>query len=158
MARFTLHEEEAREWLTELLIAHEMGIGFGEKNPVGDVGSPPIGMAWRPTDPGEEDGVFLLVRAAQTAHVLTAPDEMILDYEFIDDGDECLFRWLLDITLPAPLKLATLAEPLPTLEEPDASGVEAAMAILRAAAQTANLLLQQLSDYIEASKTPGHGS
>lgn len=40
-------------------------------------------MAWIPTDPGREDGVFPLVPgAAQQAGMVTAPDEMILDFEF----------------------------------------------------------------------------
>ncbi|WP_413116205.1 hypothetical protein ACK1X7_36845 [Streptomyces sp. CY1] len=158
MEPFVLHEKVARDWLTELVVAHEVGIGFGEANQIRDTGYPRIGIAWRPTDPGEEDGVFLLVRAAQMAHVLTSPDEMILDCEFVDDGDEGLSRWLLDIALPAPLKLATPSEALPALGEPDVFGVEAALAILREAAQAASLLLQQLSDYLEASEKPGHGS
>lgn len=60
--------------------------------------------------------------------------------------------------VPTPLKLATLSEAMPVPGEPDTSGAEAAMANLREAVQAANLLLQQLSNYVEASKTPGHGS
>ncbi|MBB4786042.1 hypothetical protein [Streptomyces rapamycinicus] len=51
-----------------------------------------------------------------------------------------------------------MSKAMPMLGKPDDSGVEAAMAILREAVQAANLLLQQLSNYVEASTMPGHGS
>jgi hypothetical protein len=158
MEPFILHEEEARDWLTDLVVAHEVGIGFGDESPVPSADSPPIAMVWRPRDPGEEDSVFLLIRAAQDAGVVTSPEETIISFEFIDDGDEGVFRWLLDIVTPTPLKLATMSEAMAALGEPQASGVEAAIAILREAVQAANLLVQQLSDYVAARKMPGHGS
>ncbi|MEU6379258.1 hypothetical protein [Streptomyces sp. NPDC046909] len=120
--------------------------------------SPPIGMAWRPTDPGEEDGAFLLVRTAQAAGLVTSTEGMTITFEFIDDGDEGVFRWLLDVIAPTPLKLASVSEAMAVLVEPEVSGVPAAMAVLREAVRRANLLVQQLSDYVAARNMPGHGS
>lgn len=157
MEPFTLREEEARNWLTELVVAHEIDTSFGETGTIQSADSPPIGMAWRPADPGEEDGAFLLVRAAQEAGLLTGAEGMTITFEFVDDGDEGFFRWLLDIVAPVPLRLATMSEAMAVLGEPEASGVAAAMAILREAVQAANLLVQQLSDYVAARKMPGHG-
>lgn len=158
MEPFILHEEEARNWLTELVVAHEIDVGFGERSSMRSADSPPIGMAWRPTDPGEEDGAFLLVRAAQAAGLVTSTEAMTITFEFIDDGDEGVFRWLLDVVAPTPLKLATVSEAMAVLVEPETSGVAAAMAVLREAVRTANLLVQQLSDYVAARNMPGHGS
>lgn len=157
MDPFTLDEEAARAWLTELVVAYEVDASFG-----GDVfeysaDSPPIGMAWDPRQPGEEDGVTLLVKAAQAAGVIGSPEEMTITFEFVDDGDEGVYRWLLDITAPSPLKVATLSEAMAVLGEPDLhrAGIEAAVAILREAVQEANHLVHQLSDYIEASTERG---
>lgn len=158
MEPFILHEEEARNWLTELVVAHEIDVGFGERSPMRSADIPPIGMAWRPMDLGEEDGAFLLVRAAQEAGLITSTERMTIAFEFIDDGDEGVFRWLLDVVAPTPLKLATMSEAMTVLVESEASGIAAAIAILREAVQAANLLVQQLSDYVAARNTPGHGS
>ncbi|MFF4503017.1 hypothetical protein [Streptomyces sp. NPDC001401] len=158
MERFIVHEEEARKWLTDLVVAHEIDMSFGEMGSERSADSPPIGMAWRPMDPGEEDSVFLLVRAAQEVGVVAGSEEMTITFEFIDDGDQGVFRWLLDVVAPTPLKVATMSEAMAVLGEPEASGVEAAMAILHEAVQTANLLVQQLSDHVAARKMPGHGS
>ncbi|MCT9084847.1 hypothetical protein, partial [Streptomyces fulvoviolaceus] len=92
---FILHEEEARNWLTELVVAHEIDASFGASSFTRSADFPPIGMAWKPTDPGEEDGASLLIRAAQEAGLVTSTDAMTITFEFIDDGDEGLFRWLL---------------------------------------------------------------
>ncbi|MFF1679468.1 hypothetical protein ACFVYG_25975 [Streptomyces sp. NPDC058256] len=149
---------EARNWLTELVVAHEVGMGFGEDSPVRSPNSPSIGMVWGPRDPGEEDSVFLLVRAAQEASMVTNPDETTITFEYIEDGDQGVFRWFVDIVAPTPLKVATTSEAMAVLGEPQTFGVDAAMAILRDAVQAANLLIQQLSDYVAATKMPGHDS
>jgi len=44
------------------------------------------------------------------------------------------------------------------LGDPEAYGVEAAMAVLRDAVEAANLLAQRLSDHITATKPPDSGS
>lgn len=153
---YALREPEARAWLTELVVAHELAEGLGEL-PAPDGGQSPIGMAWSPTDVGEEDTVHVLVRAAQDEGIISKPSHSGLDFEYIDDGDRGRYRWLLDLTDPAPLKLATLSAPLPVLDRDGAAGITAAMSILHEAVQAANLLLHQLSDYVKASLS-GDGS
>ncbi|BCL28511.1 hypothetical protein ACFFS2_30765 [Streptomyces aurantiacus] len=153
MDPFSFHEEVARAWLTELVVAYEVDASFGGDVSEYSTDSPPIGMAWDPRQPGEEDGVSLLVKAAQTAGVIGNPGETTITFEFVDDGDEGVYRWLLDIVDPSPLKVATLSEAMAVLGEPDLNraGIEAAVAVLREAVQAANHLAHQLSDYIEAS-------
>lgn len=153
MDPFTLHEEAARAWLTELVVAYEVDASFGGDVSECSADSPPLGMAWDPRQPGEEDGVTLLVKAAQAAGVIGNPEEMTITFEFVDDGDEGVYRWLLDIADPSPLKVSTPSEAMAVLGEPDLhrAGIEAAVAILREAVQAANHLVHQLSDYIEAS-------
>lgn len=152
MDPFILHEEAARPWLTELVVAYEVDASFGGDVSGYSADSPRIGMAWDPRQPGEEDGVPLLVKAAQAAGVIGSPEEMTITFEFVDDGDEGVFRWLLDIADPSSLKVATLSEAMAVLGEPDLhrAGIEAAVAILREAVRAANDLVHQLSDYIEA--------
>lgn len=147
---YALREPAARAWLTDLVVAHELAEGLGEP-PTPDRGQPPIGMTWTPTAIGEEDSVHLLVRAAQEAGVITKPSHSGLDFEYIDDGGQGRYRWLLDLTAPTPLKLATLSTPLPLLNRGRATGITAALDILHEAVQAANLLLHQLSDYVKAA-------
>jgi hypothetical protein len=154
---FVLHEETARAWLTELVVAYEVDASFGGDVSVHSADSPPIGMAWNPRQPGEEDGAYLLAKAAQTAGVVGKPEEMTITFDFVDDGGEGVYRWLLDIAAPSPLKLATLTEAMAVLGEPELhrAGIDAAVAILREAVQSANHLVHQLSDYVEASTQRG---
>ncbi|WP_405956932.1 hypothetical protein [Streptomyces phaeochromogenes] len=153
MDPFVFHEEAARAWLTELVVAYEVDASFGGDASVHSADSPPIGMAWDPQQLGEEDGVSLLVKAAQGTGMVGRPEGMTVTFEFVGDGDEGVYRWLLDILDPSPLKVATLSESMAVLGEPDLhqAGIEAAVAILREAVQAANHLVHQLSDYVEAS-------
>lgn len=156
-APFTLNEDAARDWLTDLVVSHELAEALGE-TPAPDTEAPPIGMTWNPGDVGEEDTVCLLVHTAQRVGLVTKPSHAFLDFEYIDDGDTGRYRWLLDLTAPTPLKLCALSESLPRLGQSGATGIAAALAILREAVEAANLLLHQLSDYIKASPPPGRGS
>ncbi|MGA5506894.1 hypothetical protein [Streptomyces umbrinus] len=153
MDPFVLHEEAARAWLTELVVAYEVDASFGGDACAHSADSPPIGMAWDPRQLGEEDGVFLLVKAAQGAGMIGKPEEMTVTFEYVEDGGDGVYRWLLDIVDPSPLKVATLTEAMAVLGEPDfhRAGIEAAVAILREAVRAANHLVHQLSDYVEAS-------
>ncbi|MFC4463993.1 hypothetical protein ACFPH6_05350 [Streptomyces xiangluensis] len=157
MDPFVLHEEAARVWLAELVVAYEVDASFGGDVSARGADSSPIGMVWDPRQPGGEDGVSLLVTAAQGAGMVGKPEEMTITFEFVDDGDEGVYRWLLDIVAPKPLKVATLSEALGALGEPEVHrvGIEAAVAILREAVQAANHLVHQLSDYVEASVERG---
>lgn len=149
MDPFILHEEAARAGVTELVVAYEVDASFGGDVSEHSADSPPIGMAWDPWQPGEEDGVSLLLKAAQPVGVIGNPEEMTITFEFVDDGDEGVYRWLLDIADPSPLTVATLSEAMAVLGEPDLhrAGIEAAVAILREAVRAANHLVRQLPDY-----------
>ncbi|MFF7987755.1 hypothetical protein ACFZDK_53495 [Streptomyces sp. NPDC007901] len=157
MDLFVLYEEAARAWLIELVVTYEVDASFGGAVSALRADSPPIGMAWDPRQPGQEDGVSLLVKAAQAAGMVGKPEEMTITFEFVDDGDEGVYCWLLDIVAPKPLKIATLSEAMAVLRELDLhrAGIEAGVAILCLAVQAANHLIHQLSDYIKASIEPG---
>ena len=157
MDLFVLNEEAARAWLTELVVAYEVDASFGGDSVLVSPDSPLIGMAWSLRQPGEEDGAFLLVKGAQAVRVIDKPKEMTIAFEFVDDGDEGAYRWLLNISAPSPLKLVTLTEAMAVLGEPapGGTGVEIGIAILRAAVQQANHLIHQLSDYVDASTQQG---
>ncbi|MDF2258358.1 hypothetical protein [Streptantibioticus ferralitis] len=150
-----MNDDLARDWLTNLIVAYEIGEDFGASSPMVSAHTPPLKMAWTPQDPGEEDSVHLLIRAAQTDGVVTGPQAVNLKFEYVDDGDEGYYRFLLHITTPTSLTLATLSEGIAMLGEPDTSGIEAALSILREAVQAANLLLQQLSEFVAASISRG---
>ncbi|MFC8429287.1 hypothetical protein [Streptomyces sp. NPDC057253] len=159
MVSFALDEEKVFSWLTEIVIDYEFSRAFDEEiQSRSGVLPPPIGMDWQPIEPGREDDVYLLVRAAQDADVITSTEGMVITFEFIDDGDRGFFRWMLDVVAPTPLKLATPSEGMPMLAESDVFGVEVAVVILREAVQAANLLVQQLLEHVAARKTPGHSS
>ncbi len=157
MDPFVLNEEAARAWLTELVVAYEVDVSFGGDSVLVSPDSPLIGMAWSPRQTGEEDGAFLLVKGAQAVRVIDKPTEMTITFEFVDDGNEGIYRWLLDISAPSPLKLATLTEAMAVLgePEPEGTGVEIAIAVLREAVKQANHLIHQLSDYVEANTQQG---
>jgi hypothetical protein len=98
MQPFTLDDERARAWLTELIVAWEVC----ESSPGGDYGwspkSPTIDLAWEPREAGQEDSVYLLVGAAQQDGILNRPDGAAIEFEYLDDGLDGAYRWLLKIT------------------------------------------------------------
>jgi hypothetical protein len=144
---FKLDQESARAWLTRVIAAYEAG----DSEASGTAEMPPLGAAWNPLDPGEESTIYLLVRRAQEAGVLTAPPGAEVDFEYSDDCDGGYYRFLLDLSAPAPLKLASYAEEMRKLGEREATGIDAAMAILREAQHAANQLLYQLAEFIAAT-------
>lgn len=148
MATFMLHESHAREWLTRVVVINELG-ECGPDSQM-DTDPPPITMTWQPRAVGEEDGTFLLVRAAQEAGALHGPPGVELDFEYVDDGDGGYYRYILRLADPRPLLLASPPEEMARLGEPDAIGLNAAMAILAEAVETANQLLTDLAAYVAA--------
>ena len=80
---FKLDQESARAWLTRVIAAYEAG----DREAGGTAEMPPLGAAWNPLDPGEESTIYLLVRGAQEAGVLTAPPGAEVDFEYSDDCD-----------------------------------------------------------------------
>lgn len=153
MDEFVLDEERADQWLVSAIVAREMG-DVDEVDMAASSDLPPVGMAWRPSAVGEEDTAFLLVHAAQQAGVLVAPAGVHLRFELLDDGDDGIYRFLVDIAAPVPLTLASAAEEMRLLGEPGTTGLAAAMGLLREAVEVANLLLERLSAFITATSDP----
>lgn len=149
MATFTLDEPHAREWLTRVVVTNELGECSPDPQLDGD--PPPITMTWQPRAVGEEDGTFLLVRAAQETGALRGPPGAELDFEYVDDGDGGYYRYILRLADPKPLLLASPLEEMALLGDPDAIGINAAIAILAEAMDTANQLLTDLATYIAAT-------
>ncbi|MEX3102054.1 MULTISPECIES: hypothetical protein [unclassified Streptomyces] len=155
MHLFTLNEEKASDWLTDLVVSWEIALAFDED---WDDTLPAIDPDWNPLEPGEADTVYHLVRAAQHSGMITSPQDALITFEAIGDGHGGVFHWFLDFREPTPLRLATLAEAMDRLGDSETYGVDAAMAVLRDAVEAANLLAQRLSDHITATKPPDHGS
>jgi hypothetical protein len=155
---FELNVDRARAWLTELIVAWEVQESGEAAALVWSSAMPSIGLVWEPRAPGQEESVYLLIRAVQDLGILSRPVGMTIDFEYVDDGDDGQYRWLLDIVSPRPLRLAGLATPIAALGDEGAFGIEAALGVLRETVRAANLLAQQLSQYIAAGKPPGHGA
>ncbi|WP_416968220.1 hypothetical protein [Streptomyces sp. 4F14] len=155
MHLFTLNEEKASDWLTDLVVSWEIALAFDED---WDDNLPGIDPDWDPLELGEADTVYHLVRAAQHSGMITSTANALVTFEAIGDGHGGVFHWFLDLREPTPLRLATLAEAMDQLGDSGSYGVEAAMAVLRDAVGAANLLAQQLSDHMMARKPPAPGS
>jgi hypothetical protein len=141
MSRFKMDENAARDWLISAIVSREM-----EEFDSGIASSrlPPIGLAWIPIAVGEEDTPSLLIRAAQEAGVLSCPPDMELRFELADDGDEGVYRFLLDVTAPAMLTVASRGKNMRELAPNEVIGLEAAIRILREATEVGNLLCREL--------------
>jgi len=147
LRRYKFNDEAARTWLAEII--SKTRDGNQQEDEYDDL--PSVGPAWNPLEePGGEDDVFLLVRAAQEAGVLSGPPGAELDFEFTDDTDGGYYRFLLELARPARLKLASYAEEWRKLVTRDACGADAALEILREAEITANQMLRQLVEFIDA--------
>jgi len=151
MTPFTLNEKKAYDWLFELVVSWEIALSFDED---WDETLPAIDPDWSPQELGETDTAYHLVHAAQQNAMITTTLDALLTFEAIGSGPEGVFHWFLDIREPTPLRLATLAESISRLGNPEAHGITAALAVLRDAVEAANLLAQQLSDHITARTTP----
>ncbi|MDT0318539.1 hypothetical protein [Streptomyces millisiae] len=150
---FALHEGRARGWLADLIVAYELRT-FDGRDSMLAVTTAPIAMDWRCGTVGEEDTVVLLVRAAQTAGVITGPPGMSLTAEFVDDGDQGYYRFFLHALVPAPLTVASSPHEACQLADLEATGIEAAVMVLRSAARAAQVLHDQLAGFVAAGSTP----
>jgi hypothetical protein len=145
-ARFTLDEARARTWLRHAVAACMADLDGDE--PPADLGPrpagelPEIGSDWNPVSPGQEDEVYQLVRRAVDSGIIGKPAKGIdLDFEYVDDTDGGYYYFL--VRLSWKLKLATHAYEMRKLGEPDATGIEAALAILNEAVTSANSVLDE---------------
>jgi hypothetical protein len=147
---FAIDEAGARQWLD-----HVAAVYVGEAAPAHPAQTPDLGAAWKPLDPDEEPTVFRLVRYAVELGIITAPEGMDLDWEYMPDGDGGYYRFLVYIGDPVPwMRLASHAEEMRKLGARDATGVPAALAILQEAVTKANRTLADLDKYLQFSR-PG---
>lgn len=151
MNLFSLNEEAAREWLTELVMAHELADLDDPHGTQKGGMEPQIHLAWQPRDPGQEDVVSCLIEQAHDQReVLFHPEHAATDIEFIDDGNDWCYRFLLRIDTPVSVTLASPAREVTHLGDDSVYGVEAAIGVLRETEQSANTLFGQLNGFVAA--------
>ncbi|TDB89150.1 hypothetical protein E1264_09265 [Actinomadura sp. KC216] len=152
MKDFALNEKVARDWLTELAVAHELaGLDCPSGNRDGGAG-PQVHLAWQPREPGQEDVVSRLIEGAhEQTDVLSHSEHAAVGIEFIDDGNDWCYRFLLHIISPVSVTLAAPATEVAQLGDDSVYGVEAAISILREAQRSANSLLGQLQGFVAAT-------
>lgn len=158
MTSFILNEGAARAWVRSLITAYELADMIGDADGPASVSMPQIGMDWRPREPGQEDAVASLVRCAQDqAGILVPAENTEVALEFVDDGDDWSYRFMLHVRAPVPVTLASPPREVHRIGEDAAFGVDAAVGILREAALVAGDLRKRLEAFVEASARPCPG-
>lgn len=172
---YFLDEEAAQNWLTGLIVAVEMSdLGDGgdasfsagvsatgtgaEMDPFApqDVATPLIGLGWDPRAPGQEDTTSLLVQQAQRTGALIGPSHSWIAIQYVDDGDDWAFQWLLCFAEPAQLTVASKPYAIARLGGGHNYGIDAACAILHEAVEAANTLRGQVAAFCARFSTgPG---
>jgi hypothetical protein len=150
--RFTLSEDQARNWLRHAAADYMANI-YGEEPPADLEGPKPEGELpeiydeWNPGAPGNESDVYQLGRGAVDAGIIGTPEGSALDLDsaYADDSDGGYYYFL--VWLNDRVSLATLAQEIRHLGERDATGVTAALAILVEAHRSANDALDALDEY-----------
>lgn len=158
--RFTLHETEATHWLGHAVAAH-MALNY-DVPPPADLGPEPdielpemIGSDWSPRDPDELSEVFELVSAAVEGGIISMPPGADLDFEPLRNGAGDEYQFKVHVGRFR-LTLTSRPDEVRKLGEPGATGVAAALAVLREAVASANGVLDALDEYAaEASCTHG---
>lgn len=151
MGPFVLNEQIAREWLTRMMLAGELG------DLAPDYATSPetetyIGLAWRPRDPGQEDAVAWLIGQAQEAGVVFHPDWAEVSIGYVDDGNDWCYQFFLTVNSPLTLTLAAQPREMSLLGgDAVSSGVNAAIAVLQEAVEVGNVLVGQLTAFISAT-------
>lgn len=149
--RFTLDTARAGDWLRHAEAAYRAA-AYDEEPPADLQGPKPEGelpgidSEWNPVDPGQEDEVFLLVRRAVDAGIISAPADADLDFEYVADDDGGYYCFLVRVC-GGRLKLASTSYEMRKLGERDATGTAAALAILDEAVWSANSVLANLEKY-----------
>jgi hypothetical protein len=144
--RFTLDETHARQWLARAVSAYEAeSRGDGDTLQPGEK-LPEITADWEPRAYEQESTVYLLVRLAGETGIIAAPDQMELDFRYSDDSDGGYYCF--HIGVGPRLQLASYSEEMRKLGDHDATGIDAALSILREAVQKANYTLDDLAELI----------
>lgn len=144
--RFTLDETRAREWLARVVRACEAELHGDREDPQPSGELPEISADWEPRAYEEESTVYLLVRLAGDAGIITAPDGMELDFRYSDDSDGG--HYCFHVGVGPRVELASYIQEMRKLGDHDATGTEAALSILREAVQKANNTLDGLAELI----------
>jgi hypothetical protein len=145
---FSLNRDIARDWVEDVIVAHEMS----DLCQSGDaVRMLQLDLAWQPRDPGQEDRVSSLISLAHhQPGLFRRPDEAEAVIEFVDDGDDWAYRYLLQITAPTPVILASPTREARCIGDDSVRGIEAAIGILQETAQAADALLRQIGAFVTA--------
>jgi hypothetical protein len=152
MASFILNEGVARDWVTSLVVAYELADLDASMSIPQTESALQFGMDWRPREPGQEDVVSALICQAQRQPgVLARPENAQVAVEFVDDGDDWCYHFLLHINAPVSVTLASVPKEVSRLGDDFAFGVDAAVEILREAVQTADELLERLNAFVKAT-------
>lgn len=150
-ARFTLDEERAREWLAHSVTHYETGKCDREPACTGELAD--LGEDWNPRGTDEETVTLTtLVYDAQHEGIITGPGRASVEYADTSDESEAGYRWEV-WTRPESGPWLTLTghyEKAWHIGEPDLTGADAALAILREAVSTANGVLDDLDRYSAA--------
>ncbi|MFB9834838.1 hypothetical protein [Actinoallomurus acaciae] len=144
--------------MRSLITAYELAAMNGDPGGPASVSLPQIGMDWRPREPGQEDAVASLVRCAQDqAGILVPAADTEVALEFVDDGDDWSYRFILHVRAPVPVTLASPPREVHRIGEDAVFGVDAAVGVLREAALVAGDLRRQLAAFAEAYARPYPG-
>lgn len=152
MTSFILNEEAARDWVTSLIVAYgladlDISLDLSRADP-----TPNIGLDWQPREPGQEDAVADLIRRAEHQPGVLVPAESAeVAIEFVDDGDDWSYHFLLHVRAPVPVTLTSTPKEVRWIGDDSTFGVDAAIGILRETAQAANALLEQLNAFVKAT-------
>jgi hypothetical protein len=146
ITRFAMDPATATEWLTLAILCHEYE---GDLSPDKQArGLPPIGLAWNPSEPGQEQTIVDLLRLAQTeSGPVKRPQDTSMLLDIMDDGDDGAFRFLVELSGPVALRLAGPWRELRDLASGQ-QGSPAALCILTEAIDAANELLTNLNSYV----------
>lgn len=151
MTSFTLNEEAARDWVTSLIMTYELADLHTSHYLPASTAMPQLGMDWQPREPGQEDTIASLVRCAQNQSGILVPAENAeVAIEFVDDGDDWSYHFLLHVRAPVSVTLTSPPKEVRQIGENSAFGVDAAIGILREATQTAEALRERLDAFVEA--------
>jgi hypothetical protein len=145
-ARFALDEDKARDWVPKCVALCEEGTRPDPGVTVAET----LGENYDPRSYDDHGTTGELLSAAHAAAVVTGPGEILWDF-LADDSGDVGYRWMVDVTDPATLRLADLYEDLRHLGDPEAADTtEAALSVLREAVQAGNSLLAKLDAYCAA--------
>lgn len=135
----TLNEDKARTWLRDEL-ADDIGITD----------------TWEPRDVGEESVIYeLLNRAQANPDVIAKPNTIEqLAYVYDADSDGGGYVYTVDVLIPGEpnfntLRLSTMWAEMRKIGEPELTGVEVALSVLREAVDAINSELRKLALYVE---------